>query len=375
MRRSSVVAAAAALAAATATDRSVLAQDAPVRVGFTTSDDGTPVLYAEKAGIFKRIGLNMQQQVIASGGAGAAAVIGGALDISKTSMMALVNAHAHGVPLKIIAPGELYESTKLFAGLVVPRNSPVRSVRDLNGKTIGTFALKDLNALAVMSFLDQNGGDGASVKFVEVSVNASVAALQAGKLDAATLLSPTLDAAVRANEVRVIGPVWNGVAEKFLISAWYAQQDYIAKSPDAVRKFTAAIREAAAYCIGHPNETLPLIAEFQHLDASALQGTVRSSWQTTLDVSEIQPVIDIAAKYKLIEEGFPATWSHRSRWDADQHATYGGSHGASQIHHRTGHPGRRLSRTPAAGWSSGEVERRAAAARTRYPVAGELRGR
>lgn len=75
--------------------------------------------------------------------------------------MALVNAHAHGVPLKIIAPGEPYENTKLFAGLVVPRNSPVRSVRDLN-------------ALAVMSFLDQNGGDGASVKFVEVSVNASV---------------------------------------------------------------------------------------------------------------------------------------------------------------------------------------------------------
>lgn len=87
----------------------------------------------------------------------------------------------------------------------------------------------------------------------------------------------------------MIGPVWNGVAKKFLISAWYAQQDYIAKNPDAVRKFTAAIREAAAYCIGHPNETLPLIAEFQHLDVSALQGTVRSSWQTTLDVSKFNP--------------------------------------------------------------------------------------
>jgi NitT/TauT family transport system substrate-binding protein len=305
MRRSSFVAGSAAVTASLATAHPALADDI-IRVGSTTADDGTPMLYAQHAGIFKRMGLDVQLQVLASGGAGAPAVIGGALDTSRTSLMALISAHTRNVPLKIIAPGGLYESTKLFAAMVVPKNSPIKTVADLNGKTVGTFALRDLNSLSALAWIDRNGGNSSSVHFVEISVNASVAALQAGKLDACTLLAPTLDAAVRAGDVRVIGPVWDGIANRFLISAWYATEDYIAKNPDTVRRYIAALREGAAYCIAHPNETLPLIASFENLEASDLRGTVRSSWQTNLNIAEIQPVIDLAAKYKYIEQSFPA---------------------------------------------------------------------
>jgi NitT/TauT family transport system substrate-binding protein len=305
MRRSSFVAGSATVAASVAIASPALA-DEIIRVGSTTADDGTPMLYAQQAGIFKRMGLDVRVQVLASGGAGAPAVIGGALDTSRTSLMALISAHTHNVPLKIIAPGGLYESTKLFAAMVVPKNSPIKTVADLNGKTVGTFALRDMNSLSALAWIDRNGGNSSSVHFVEISVNASVAALQAGKLDACTLLAPTLDAAVRAGDVRVIGPVWDGIANRFLISAWYATEDYIAKNPDTVRRYIAALREGAAYCIAHPNDTLPLIASFENLDTSALRGTVRSSWQTTLNIAEIQPVIDLAAKYKYIEQSFPA---------------------------------------------------------------------
>jgi NitT/TauT family transport system substrate-binding protein len=305
MRRSTFVAGSAAFTSALFAARPAFAEDT-IRVGSTTADDGTPMLYAQSSGLFKKHNLDVKVQVLASGGAGAPAVIGGALDMSRTSLMALITAHARNIPLKIIAPGGLYESSKLFAAMVVPKNSPIKTIADLSGKTVGTFALKDLNSLSAMSWIDKNGGNSSTVKFVEISVNASVAALQAGKLDAATLLAPTLDSAVRNDEVRVIGPVWNGIANKFLISAWYGTEDWIDKNTDTVKRYCQALREAAQYCIAHPNDTLPLIAEFEHLDAADLRGTVRSSWQTTLDVAQIQPVIDLAAKYKYIDASFPA---------------------------------------------------------------------
>jgi NitT/TauT family transport system substrate-binding protein len=305
IRRSTFVTTAGAAIAALSTSYPAFA-DEEIRVGTTTADDGTPLLYAQQAGIFKKLGLDIHLQVLASGGAGAPAVIGGALDTSRTSLMALINAHTRSIPLKIIAPGGLYESTKLFAAMVVPKNSPIRTIADLSGKTVGTFALRDLNQLSAMAWIDRNGGNSSTVRFVEISVNAAVAALQAGKLDAATLLSPTLDAAVRADEVRVIGPVWNGIANRFLISAWYATEDYVAKNTDTVKRFITGLREGATYCIAHPNDTLPLIAKFENLDPSTLRGSVRSSWQTVLDVAEIQPVIDLAAKYKFIDQPFPA---------------------------------------------------------------------
>jgi NitT/TauT family transport system substrate-binding protein len=306
MRRSTFLAGSAALVAPSLIGSPGYAADFPLRVGSTTADDGTPMLYAQKSGLFKKHQLDVTIQTLASGGAGAPAVIGGALDTSRTSLMALVTAHSKGIPLKIIAPGGLYESSKLFAAMVVNKDSPIKTIADLSGKTIGTFALRDLNSLAAMSWIDKNGGNSSTVKFVEISVNASVAAIQNGKLDAATLLAPTLDAAVKANDVRVIGPVWNGIANKFLISAWYATEDYIAKNSDTIKRYTAALREAAQYCIAHPDETLPLIAEYEQLNAGDLRGTVRSSWQTTLDVAQIQPVIDLAAKYKYIDAAYPA---------------------------------------------------------------------
>jgi NitT/TauT family transport system substrate-binding protein len=287
MRRSTFLAGSAALVAPSLIGSPGYAADFPLRVGSTTADDGTPMLYAQKSGLFKKHQLDVTIQTLASGGAGAPAVIGGALDTSRTSLMALVTAHSKGIPLKIIAPGGLYESSKLFAAMVVNKDSPIKTIADLSGKTIGTFALRDLNSLAAMSWIDKNGGNSSTVKFVEISVNASVAA-------------------VKANDVRVIGPVWNGIANKFLISAWYATEDYIAKNSDTIKRYTAALREAAQYCIAHPDETLPLIAEYEQLNAGDLRGTVRSSWQTTLDVAQIQPVIDLAAKYKYIDAAYPA---------------------------------------------------------------------
>jgi NitT/TauT family transport system substrate-binding protein len=282
-----------------------LALDA-IKIGTTTADDGTPMLYAAKSGLFQKAGLDPQIQVLASGGAGAPAILGGALDVSRTSMMALISAHVRNIPLKIIAPGGLYESTKLFAAMVVPKNSPIKTIADLDGKTIGTFALKDLNSLSAMSWIDRHGGNSSTVKFVEISVNASVAALQNGKLDACTLLSPDLDVAVRNGEVRVIAPVWSGISNRFLISAWYGAEPWIENNIDLVKRFVGAVHDGAAYCIKNPDETLPLIAKAESLDVNALRGTVRSSWQTTLNVNEIQPIIDAAAKYKYIDQSFPA---------------------------------------------------------------------
>jgi NitT/TauT family transport system substrate-binding protein len=306
MKRPQFLGTTAALFGAAISGAGIARADQTIKIGTTTADDGTPMLYAAQSGLFQKAGLDPQIQVLASGGAGAPAILGGALDVSRTSMMALISAHVRNVPLKIIAPGGLYESTKLFAAMVVPKNSPIKTVADLDGKTVGTFALKDLNSLAAMSWVDRNGGTSSTIKFVEISVNASVAALQSGKLDACTLLAPVLDAAVRNGDVRVIGPVWNGIANRFLISAWYGNEPWIESNLDTVKRFVSALREGATYCIKNPDATLPLIAKAESLDVNSLKGTVRSSWQTTLNVNEIQPIIDIAAKYKYIDQPFAA---------------------------------------------------------------------
>jgi len=295
----------AAAAAAAAVPRVAVADDV-VRIGSAVGDDVTPVLYGQQEGLFRRAGLDLRLQVLSSGSAGAAAVVGGALEIAKTSLMALVLAHVKGIPLRIIAPAATYTSTQLFAAIVVGKTSPIQNARGLVGKTVGVSSLGDVQSLATLGWLAQNGIEGTSVKFVEIPNSAMAAAVEDGRVDAAVQVSPLLDSAVRAGRTRVLGPVYDGIAKHFLVTVWYAADPYIARNTDVVRRFAATIRDANAYCMSHPAETLPIIAAFEKIDPATLQGTVRAAYPATLDPRDIQPMIDIAAKYKTIEKPFPA---------------------------------------------------------------------
>ena len=58
----------------------------------------------------------------------------------------------------------------------MPANSTVQSGKDLNGKTIAVIALNGITHIAARAWIDQNGGDSATAKFIEVPPPAMPAA-------------------------------------------------------------------------------------------------------------------------------------------------------------------------------------------------------
>src|ERR1700691_6204952 len=95
-----------------------------LRLGTTMSDDYTPILYAVHAGLFKKAGIDVQVTVLPNGSAIAAAVAGGALDIGKASLVSLMAAHVHGVPIVLVAAGAMYNAKSPYAELVMPADAP-----------------------------------------------------------------------------------------------------------------------------------------------------------------------------------------------------------------------------------------------------------
>ena len=69
-----------------------------IAAGSSFEDDAGVVIYGNASGTFSRLGLDVNVVKMASGSAGAAAVAGGALDVAKGSVIAVVAAHAHGIP-------------------------------------------------------------------------------------------------------------------------------------------------------------------------------------------------------------------------------------------------------------------------------------
>jgi len=73
----------------------------------------------------------------------------------------------------------LLTSEHVTTQTVVLKTSPIQSGRDLNGKTIGSTSVSDMNSAATLAWIEQTGGDPKSVKVIEVPQSAAAAALGA----------------------------------------------------------------------------------------------------------------------------------------------------------------------------------------------------
>ncbi len=277
-----------------------------LRLGATPDDDMTSVLWAEKSGMFRKVGIDVQMVKMHSGAAVAAAVAGGSLEGGKSSLPNIIAAHLRGIPLAIIAPAGISDSSAPYDALLVASDSPIRSAKDLAGKTVSLPALKDLNQVVTSAWVDAHGGDSKTLHFVELPMSAAPTALETHRVDAAVVIYPALYAALQTGKVRALGDAYGAVAPRFLMSGWFASTDWTSKHADVVKAFNRVVVESAQYVNAHHAETAPMIAEFNNLPLGVVQHMTRGIAATSLSPALVQPMIDASLKYGIIARGFPA---------------------------------------------------------------------
>jgi NitT/TauT family transport system substrate-binding protein len=306
LRRSGFLAAGAALAAL---PRAVGAQTLPtVRVGGTTDASIVGTLWGMQSGLFARYGVDVGLTSMSSGAAVSAALLGGSLDIGKSSLFGIIVGHAKGVPFALVAPSALYTAEGADTMLLVAKDGPIHSARDLNGKTVSVPALGDVFTIGNLEWIDQNGGDSRSVHLLELPHRAAAEALAAGRVDAATLAEPLLGDALASGKYRVLAHPLDAISKRFIVTAYVATLDYVTKNADTVARFRRGIVEANAYAQAHETEMLPIIAKFSGIDPKTIQNnpTTLGTLANLEDPHMIQPLIDAAVKYKAIPKPFPA---------------------------------------------------------------------
>ena len=278
----------------------------PVRIASTANDDVTAALYAIQQDAFRKAGLDVTLNTLNSGSAISAAVAGGAVDIGRSSMLPLITARAKGIAFMLIAPSGLYLEGAPDSAVVVPAKSPLRTVKDLEGKVVSSPALGDLDNLAFRNWIDTNGGDSKLVQFIELPGSAVVAGLTSGRVAAGALQSPFLGQGIKNGAVRIFGYHLSSIRTRLMQSAWFTTSDYLAKNAAVVRAFAQVMQAASAYCNAHPAQTVDLLASFTKLDPATIAASTRTQFATSLDPGLIQPMIDTAAKYKAIDAPFQA---------------------------------------------------------------------
>jgi len=248
----------------------------------------------------------VEATTVSSGNAALAALAGGSVDVAFTSLLPVAQGHLRGVPFRIVAPAGWYISDQPQLMMLVKKNSSIRNGRDLNGKTIASASLRDLNVAGMLAWIDQNGGDSHSVRIVEIPNSALLAALDEGRIDAAILITPFLDQALASGKTRVLAKAYDAIAKRFETAGLVASADYIAKNQDAMTRFARAMHESIVYTNAHMPQTVDLVASYSGVEAAIIAKSVRATDPEYLEAKNIQPLINVAAKYGILEKSFDA---------------------------------------------------------------------
>jgi len=277
------------------------AQTTPtIRIGWLPSENAVQPFYAVDQGFLARAGLNAELTIFANSQAISNAVAANAIDVGAADMIQVANGFIHGIPFSFFAGGAIYSSTAPTLQLLVAKDAPYKTAKDLEGQSVAVIALNSISAISLQEWLHVNGADVSKVKIFEAPFTLMLPGLQRGTFAAALFAEPFVTSAMP--ECRVLGKTYDVVADRFYILSWFASRPWLKTNPDTAKRFASAIYETARWANAHRNESATILSGVTKVPVETIRAMNRASFATSLDAKLMQPVLDIAYRYRAIDK-------------------------------------------------------------------------
>lgn len=282
------------------------AQSDLIRFGAGPVDTATPIIWAAKSGLYKKYGLNVEIVKLPNGATIAAALAGGSIELAQASSLAAIISVAKGLPFISVGNLATYNAKNPEYAMLVLNGSPIKSPADLKGKTLAAVGLADMNSLATFAWLDARGVDRSTLKVIELPGSATLPAMEQGRVDVSTFYEPFYTAAMSSGKTRILAYPYSALGTRFSESVIFGTTPWVDAHRAEVEKFLRATQEASTYIATHEAVGTETISEFAGLDPATIAHIHHSIRGVALRPADLQPMIDAAAKYKLIPQSFPA---------------------------------------------------------------------
>jgi NitT/TauT family transport system substrate-binding protein len=236
LMRTTFVKAAALMAVSVGLSTAAQAQETKLALGMSGWTGFAPLTLADKAGIFKKHGLDVDIKMIPQKDRHLA-LASKAIQCAATTVETHVAWNTNGIPIV-----QIFQMDKSFGadGIVVRGN--INSFADLKGKTIGVDAPGTAPYFGLAWMLSKNGMSMKDVKTVTMSPQAAAQAFVTGQNDAAMTYEPYLST-VRANPAA--GKIMATTLDyPMVMDTVGCAPDWLKANPKAAQSLTNAYFEA-----------------------------------------------------------------------------------------------------------------------------------
>jgi ABC-type nitrate/sulfonate/bicarbonate transport system substrate-binding protein len=185
----------------------------------------------------------------------------GAIDLSQGSATGVLFAAAEGVKSKIIASLSRESSRGFSTSFYVPESSPIQSVRDMKGKTVGINGFFTAGHLWLKAALEKNGLTDRDVTITPVPFPAMQEALRAGKIDVGEFPQPFAALLEKQAKVRKLFDAKYGVPfdEELIVVA--GKDEFLKQNAAAIRAFLEDVKLTTEFYLDKPKEARQILID------------------------------------------------------------------------------------------------------------------
>jgi NitT/TauT family transport system substrate-binding protein len=230
-------------------------------------------------------------------------VLSGQLQFGFSNVPSLLIAQNKGLKFVGVAPG--VASTGIaghdFCATLVPGDSPIKSAKDLAGKTVAVNNLNNIGQVAIRAGVKAAGGDPNSVKYLEVPFPDMPAALADHHIEAGWMVEPFVTIA-RSRGDKVVDWPFVAIAPKAEIAVYFASVQYVNAHADVVKRFKAAMTESLAYANSHADEVRQIIPTYTRISSEIAAKIILPIWPPQFNRVSAQAMADDALASGLINK-------------------------------------------------------------------------
>ncbi|MGA8610317.1 MAG: ABC transporter substrate-binding protein [Xanthobacteraceae bacterium] len=265
--------------------------------------DCAPIYLGKTKGFFDKQNLDIELSTQGGGAAIIPGVLSGQLQFGFSNVPSLLIAQTKGLKFVGISPG--VASTGVsghdFSAILVPSDSPIKSAKDLTGKTVAVNNLNNIGDVSVRAGIKADGGDPKNVKFIEVPFPDMPAALADHHIEAGWMVEPFVTIAQSRGDKAVNWPLVD-IAPKVMIAIYFASAQYANANPDMVKRFQAAMTESLAYAGSHTDEVRQMIPTYTRIPPEIAAKITLPIWPTEFNRPSIQALADDSFEDGLISK-------------------------------------------------------------------------
>jgi NitT/TauT family transport system substrate-binding protein len=257
-----------------------------VRIASNSNASSLTAWVAIDEGIFEKHGLDVDYTKVENVGTLPPA-LGKNFDVVFVTPVQAIAAVAQGIPVTEIAGSSLDTAKDPNSYLMVPEDSDLQDLEDVEGKTIGVLTEVGTLHYATLNMLEQAGVDPASVSIKQVDGPTQLDQLEAGGIDAVETLAPFSQQLEQAG-ARSLGTPFASMGDEISVIWWAGTNEWADANADKVTAFRDSLEEAEQFIQDNDAEAREVLQKYTGLPAEVVANFPLPDYDASVRPDDIQ---------------------------------------------------------------------------------------